>query len=134
MEIKYKVWDAIGRRTIEGAAIYDNGDHVGFPDKGWPESIYEQPNVAVGDDWLYLLDNFAIYMYTGLMDKHGRKIYEGDVLDVVDMDRNTWRVSGIRFGNGMWVYGPGLALNRINGASIVVGNIYENPELVEIWW
>lgn len=82
--------------------------------------------------WGYL-DNptYELMQYTGLKDKNGKEIYEGDILQYKDsygkscryevkmqIDRN---ISGFTFWSNMGVIYP----NKI------IGNIYENPELLK---
>ncbi|MEE0865539.1 MAG: YopX family protein [Clostridia bacterium] len=98
-------------------------------------------------NWSYLLErNLAniftlpsykkwLMQYTGLKDKNGKEIYEGDIVrthyigeigvenDEVIFDRGCFCV------NYSEDYHP--LLNEVNHCSEVIGNIYENPELLE---
>ena len=63
-----------------------------------------------------------LMQFTGLKDKNGREIYEGDVL------KTDWGYNGV-------VEWDLFHFNKIQGTISeeceIVGNIYENPELLE---
>jgi len=104
------------------------------------------------DNWLFqniLRDgdkNIELMQFTGLKDKNGKEIYEGDIVryDLGDREaelegeENRYDYAQIVFYNGQF-----LTLNH-DGATLgeivcfgqknqweVIGNIYENPELIE---
>ncbi|MYL44615.1 hypothetical protein GLV94_03070 [Virgibacillus halodenitrificans] len=81
-------------------------------------------------DWLYFsLDgktgDVILREYTGLKDKKGKEIYEGDIVDV----DNTWR-NKVEFYKGCFMVDEDV-LGAIHSFSEVIGNIYVNPELLE---
>ncbi|AWN65774.1 hypothetical protein LL14B4_06115 [Lactococcus lactis subsp. lactis] len=86
------------------------------------------------------LDKFILMQSTGLKDKNGTEIYEGDVVKVTDEDESAdFCDGGIGTINGldeifMWYIDGDVenGLFDINSSYYieVIGNIYENPELL----
>lgn len=79
----------------------------------------------------------TIGQYTGLTDKNSKKIFEGDILKVVDQNREIF-IYKVVFTNG--VFGTVIknggyaacALVLLSKECIeVIGNIHDNPELLE---
>lgn len=70
--------------------------------------------------------------YTGLKDKNGKKIFEGDIVEFTNLDLPNMV---IRFDNGSFMlcedeYSTYEEL-RMNYVVEVIGNIHDNPELIE---
>lgn len=75
-------------------------------------------------------DGYSIMQYTGLKDKNGKEIYEGDILD----DNKPWVVKSSTNGAWMLDYANGSGekyLYPIMQHLEIIGNIYENPELLK---
>lgn len=119
-EIKFRLWDGMSKTMfyLSNAEVYDNGLWFGFP------------NASDHND-----DEKAVVMqFTGLLDKNGREIYEGDTTNygtVKWFSALTWdgggsRHPGFYFGNvgGDMEYHDGF-FDDIE----VLGNIYENPQI-----
>ena len=64
-----------------------------------------------------------LMQYTGLKDKNGKEIYEGDI--VISNGHKT----DVRFYQGMFNIGMNSPLYKYEVE--VVGNIYENPEMLK---
>lgn len=91
---------------------------------------------------------FAVMQYIGLKDKNGNEIYEGDIL--CNDEYQTWEWRGVvKFSHGVfgaeWLtnvksqsmvgsWGQKHNLRKLDDdiieRQIVIGNIYENPELL----
>jgi len=80
----------------------------------------------------------TVGQYTGLRDKNGKEIYEGDILDV---DGTPWLIEPIgteerdggKFGLCASPYGSGEAyfIDKSILDGKVIGNIWDNPELLK---
>ena len=86
-------------------------------------------------DWFERYEGSILMQYTGLKDKNGKEIYEGDVLRGYGSAIKRFVVS---FSNGSFVlyhnFGRWGLLSRIFEIEElpveIIGNLYENPELL----
>lgn len=74
--------------------------------------------------------------YTGLKDKNGKKIYEGDIVQTLckgekDIGKIIYEYNGFTIDvmNMNRYYGR---VNLLENFVEVIGNIYDNPELLEV--
>lgn len=81
----------------------------------------------------YFIDkNYTVEQFVGLKDKNGKEIYEGDILkrkDFLFYDGN-FVFLPVEYKYAEWELGI-RRLNDIYKSSEIVGNIHENPELLE---
>lgn len=71
-----------------------------------------------------------IMQYTGLKDKNGKEIYEGDIVLWIDSKGNK-RQNKVFFERGAFRLRNTYFELLEYGILEVIGNIYENPELLE---
>ena len=125
-EIKFRAWDKETKSMIK--EVWEIG----------LKSNYNQPWL-IGDD--KRTDNFELMQYTGLKDKNGKEIYEGDILKHIPTFEANYFVKNLTGGFYLCPnnkdYGEYFASlfagydhkNQCNSIEII-GNIYENPELL----
>ena len=89
------------------------------------------------------IDEIELMQSTGLKDKNGKEIFEGDIItngiDIVDV-RNHKTLGFYIMVNGREVFfGHGTSIKEFEGdiegfteITEIIGNIYENPELLEV--
>jgi len=85
-------------------------------------------------------EDYVVMQYTGLKDKNGKEIYEGDIAMVDLRPTLPWCMpSVIEFAHGRFRYNQDhiripladVEIMSITSEHEVIGNIYENPELLE---
>lgn len=103
-EIKFRIWD-----HFNGVMAYP-AEGRSFP-KGYIE------------DDAFILDQCVPLQFTGLHDKNGKEIYEGDVIEVTDGD--DW-INGTEI-----VIIPDIYPIHHDCIGEVIGNIYENGDLLK---
>ena len=83
------------------------------------------------------VDPDTVGQFTGLTDKNGKKIFEGDILST-HFDFNYPEVESrtvVEWGNFRWVthqpgYDPDDITDFDKGLWTVIGNVHDNPELI----
>lgn len=128
-EIKFRAWDKDAGLMIAAERIL----HIEF-DRGevkWIGCWYvgrDQDGDAIQQ--LGQVDKPILMQFTGLKDKNGKEIYEGDVVFVPSTNRRATSV--VWQHGGLVTKGNYERREQINafGSYEVIGNVYENPELL----
>jgi uncharacterized phage protein (TIGR01671 family) len=141
-EIKFRCWDKITTTMVDAKTIeFDNNGLNKFTGKNYLTEISYR--IRKDDNIHYqnrYKSEFELMQYTGLNDKNGKEIYEGDILQPKNNAKEFYEVvfhdAGFKrkytftqkYEGKSWIE---IRYFEIFGTShVVVGNIYENPELI----
>ena len=124
-------------RYLFRAKRTDNGEWV----EGYLARYYERFEVAniISNEILIPVISSTICACTGLKDKNGKLIWENDIVNVSTNKGNTLcevRYAGIVAHFQLWQFKTlpktSTVLNLGNYEEEVIGNIFDNPELLEV--
>ena len=120
---RFRAWDKEFKEMVQVDALVFEEQLI--------KATYKNGNVVKED-----LKNYVLMQSTGLTDKNGKEIFEGDVVkmakdfyseptyyEVVRHRGGAYRLESEQHGCELWL--------RHTDCEIA-GNIYENPELVEV--
>ena len=129
-EIKFRAWDNVKKEWL---LAYNYGTLGGFSLVGEMVMLGEwssELNRMLRGDFGECGEELKIMQYTGLKDKNGVEIYEGDI--IVGHNHKGERGMGraIEFTSNGWIAQPNMMLWALNEPE-VIGNIYENKELLK---
>ncbi|MBS4082944.1 MAG: hypothetical protein KGZ73_05290 [Rhizobiales bacterium] len=110
-ELKFRAWNNRKKEWIDPRTFACTKEGV-FAVRG------------LATNWVHIMQ------FTGLFDCTGREIYDGDILrHVPDGNAPHWPVV-VRWDLFAWWYGNDLLKPTVDATHQVIGNIYENPELL----
>ena len=125
-EIKFRAWDKDKKQMIYKFNMTSDGQP------------YTWDKATIGDG--IVIDepaplNVELMQYTGLRDKNGREVYEGDIVrfkdwwdeEMVGEVRYSEKDMAFTIVNDFWDGFPIMYADDLE----VIGNIYKNPELLE---
>lgn len=111
-EIKFRYWDKENNEMIDG-------------------------DVLAFEEYLPIADHLnqeGITQYVGLKDKNGKEIYEGDIVKISNHPfEGSMKINGnyeVGYNEYMELCCGSLLLFRNKHYAEVIGNVFENPELI----
>lgn len=136
-EIKFRAWDK-NKKSMIYAVDISHFDLIGTE----RSLYYYYPEQITETEWVQAqgvesIDNIELMQYTGLKDKNGVEIYEGDIVEIIDVDSESVYLEVVEWGNDggyfskkiEWDYFPTIIANGLE--TRVIGNIYESPDLLK---
>jgi uncharacterized phage protein (TIGR01671 family) len=137
-EIKFRVWD----KQVKRMFLPLTDLHIKW-NKHTGSDLFceiEASDDGKGGKWSCSdsADGYEIMQYSGLKDKNGKDIYDGDIIQFAETYYYLVRYEDAKFVGyhannnwGKWGDLYKLAERRFDKYNyVVIGNIYENPELV----
>ncbi len=133
MKLKFRAWDSTKKEMFKDTfAITESGQVV----------IVEQESVASSPDYVFV-EHLVIMQSTGLKDKNGKEIFEGDIITdghALGVLRNHQTLGFYMvdekgkenfLSDTVDTEGFEEAKEFMKNSIEIIGNIYENPELLE---
>ena len=125
-DIKFRAWSIAAKKFDEEVAITLDGDLF-----EWNEGSTDEGSIFWKREDYYILSQF-----TGLKDSRGVEIYEGDIVNCEnsgEVGRIEWSSKGAIGWSLVTNDDPLLNIGFLFSQYVyeIIGNIYENPELVD---
>ena len=138
-ELKFRIWHKHAKHFCGNLKKYLLNIHTGELEVANYSDLYEE--------WYYsdrMENDYIIQQYTGMIDRNGVEVYEGDIVaekitEEMAANGDSATVGVVYFAAGTFLIdGDGALYERVFSDSphiledfIVIGNIFENSELLK---
>ena len=123
-EIKFRAWCDEDRKMYDACTLHYFVDFGGW---GYQVEVNGRDSFLVPANEASKYNQGVLMQYTGLKDKNGEEIYEGDILRYQEL------VGVVEYRHSGFI--QRIAVNdtfeAVWAACEVIGNIHENPELIK---
>lgn len=127
-EIKFRAWDTSAKHMLEVRELILRSD-------GMVKHVFDYVGEHNNEE-----DEVILMQFTGLKDKNDKEIYEGDIVELFNIREGgteegevIWQEEYAGFiikgkQNRLWSIEMASGYDTVTGQ--VIGNVYENPELL----
>ena len=122
-KIKFRAWDKENEKMMKVSSLHLENKEISVKENGT----------------FHLFRMQDLMQYTGLKDKNGKEIYEGDIVLIKLDETSTWYKTVVKFKKGafiaslidredyIYIFNRGFDSNDFE----IIGNIYKNKNLLE---
>lgn len=134
--LQFRAWDKVAKvmiyhieQTYDGLGYFKENENI--------EDYVSDISFGCFSDWLEN-EQFVIMQSTGLFDKNGVEVFEGDVVEIIydyepfigvvvyDLGETDFKAT-----NGNEDYGNNFQYLTVGESIKVIGNVYQHPDLLE---
>ena len=124
--LKFRVWDK------ERECYLDEAELAGITPDGKYILYIEEEEISK----LEVEGNYILEQYTGLKDKNGKEIYEGDIVEYTtcyygNEKRHRKVVEWSEWDSDDFGEPHNIGFSNLSECMEVIGNVHENPDLLE---
>ena len=111
-EIKFRTWSNKAKKYFYGYCAHECLTQ---------QIVFDSKETCVGLGYDHISDGMVFEQFTGLKDKNGKEIYDGDIVKRWAGRSGVWVNEVIEFAKGAFL---------VASPCEIIGNIHKNPELL----